>query len=105
MRWLRRYEILLPLKYNEGTPVEREKFQATWKELVQHFGGVTVETQVLKGFWRHEAVDYEDELLRVVVDAPDTPEAGAFFREWKETLKERFRQIDLWITSHAIEVV
>jgi hypothetical protein len=29
-----RYEILLPLKYNDGTPVELEKFQATRRELV-----------------------------------------------------------------------
>ena len=29
-----RYEILLPLKYNDGTPVEPEKFQATRRELV-----------------------------------------------------------------------
>ena len=32
---LERYEILLPLKYNDGTPIEPEKFQQTRKELVE----------------------------------------------------------------------
>jgi len=29
-----RYEILLPLNYNDGTPIEPEKFQETRRELV-----------------------------------------------------------------------
>ena len=35
-----RYEILLPLKYNDGTPVEPEKFQATRRKLVGQFGAM-----------------------------------------------------------------
>ena len=42
---LERYEILLPLKYNDGTPIEPEKFQQTRKELVEKFGAITVEPQ------------------------------------------------------------
>ena len=34
-----RYEILLPLNYNDGTPIEPEKFQETRRELVEQFGG------------------------------------------------------------------
>ena len=37
-----RYEILLPLKYNDGTAVEPEKFQATRRELVGQFGALTI---------------------------------------------------------------
>jgi len=40
-----RYEILLPLKYNDGTPVEPEKFQQTRRELVERFGALTMEVQ------------------------------------------------------------
>ena len=39
-----RYEILLPLKYNDGTAVEPEKFQATRRELVGQFGALTIVT-------------------------------------------------------------
>jgi hypothetical protein len=37
-----RYEILLPLKYNDGTAVEPETFQATRRELVGQLGALTI---------------------------------------------------------------
>ena len=33
-----RYAILLPLNYNDGTPIEPEKFQETRRELVGQLG-------------------------------------------------------------------
>jgi hypothetical protein len=59
----RRYEILLPTRYNDGTPVEPEK------------------------------------------DAESNAENRAFFREFKDRLKTRFRQIDLWIISYEIKIL
>ena len=35
-----RYEILLPLKYNEGEDIEAEKLLLSKQELVQAFGAV-----------------------------------------------------------------
>jgi hypothetical protein len=40
-RIVRRYEIYLPLLYNDGTPIEPEKFDYVERELVERFGGVT----------------------------------------------------------------
>jgi hypothetical protein len=36
---------------------------------------------------------------------PDLPEHRAFFREFKEKLKGRFRQLEIWITSHPLDVI
>ncbi len=44
-----RYEILLPLKYNDGSPIEAEKFQATRRELVAQFGALTMDTPPIAG--------------------------------------------------------
>ncbi len=30
MLLFKRYEVLLPVRYNDGTPVEDKKFQQTW---------------------------------------------------------------------------
>ena len=54
-----RYEILLPLKYNDGTAVEPEKFQATRRELVEQFGALTMDAPPVSGltrvgFFRHD---------------------------------------------------
>lgn len=53
---LKRYEILLPLLYNDG-------------------------------------------------DVPESENSETFFRQYKEVLKERFKQIDIWITSYEIDVI
>jgi hypothetical protein len=37
----KRYEILLPLTYNDGAEIEPEKFDQTAEELSDRFGGVT----------------------------------------------------------------
>ena len=47
-----RYEILLPLKYNDGTAVEPEKFQATRRELVEQFGALTMDAPPVSGLTR-----------------------------------------------------
>jgi hypothetical protein len=39
------------------------------------------------------------------VDVPDRPEHRVFFTEFKKTLKERFNQVDVWITSHPVDVI
>lgn len=48
---------------------------------------------------------YEEDNLRAFVDAQDTPENAAFFARFKETLKARFEQIDIWIVSYEIRLI
>ena len=99
----RRYEYLLPLQYNDGSPVPDEIFGDALLELRQRFGSVSSETQIIRGYWQHEGQLYRDELTRVFVDVADTPENSQFFLEFKERLKTQFRQIDIWMTTHPIE--
>jgi hypothetical protein len=56
----RRYEILLPLKHNDGRPVSDEALNQTREELVDQFEGVSVVPQSVLGIWVHEGVRYED---------------------------------------------
>jgi len=100
-----RYEILLPLKYNDGTPVEPEKFQETRRELVRRFGALTMDAPPISGLWVSGGREYQDELIRFVVDAEATPDTDEFFRDFKERLKERFRQVEIWITAHPIRLL
>jgi len=101
----RRFEILLPLRFNDGRHVPGELIADTLLELEQRFGAVSSESQAIQGLWRDQGQSYRDELTRLFVDAPDTPESTAFFREFKEKLKVRFQQIDIWMTTHPIEVI
>ncbi|HWG42498.1 MAG TPA: hypothetical protein VN688_06890 [Gemmataceae bacterium] len=77
----------------------------TLLELEQRFGAVSSETQIIRGLWHHQGQSYRDELVRVFVDVPDTAEIRQFFQQFKERLKTRFRQIDIWMTSYPIEIL
>jgi len=100
----KRFEILLPLNYNDGTLIEPEKFDQTAEELCDRFGGVTLDTVRITGTWKYGGARYRDELLRIRIDSPD-PQASDFLRSYKELLKERFQQIDIWITAHELEII
>jgi hypothetical protein len=104
-RLLRRYEILLPRSFNDGQPIPDEVLGETLLDLRGQFKAVSCESQFITGSWEFEEKFHADQLVRVFVDVPDSPENRRFFEEFKERLKERFRQIDIWMTSYIVEVI
>ena len=58
-----------------------------------------------RGYWRHEGEAYRDELVRIYLDVPDTPTNRDFFAQFKEQLKTRFNQIEIWMTTYSLEVM
>ena len=76
----------------------------TLVELRRKFGAVSSETQRIEGQWQHEGQVYRDELMRVFVDVENTEENRQFFREFRERVRTRFRQISIWMTSHPIDI-
>lgn len=101
----RRYEILLPLRSNDGQQLPETLFVDVVLELEKHFGAVSSETQVIRDRWHHEGTTIPDELVRLFVDVLDTLENRAFFVSYKERLKVSFGQLDIWITSHPLDVL
>ena len=101
---LRRFEILLPLYYNDGRLIERGKFLATNRELLNKFEALTTDSVEVSGTWKYRGTFYRDRLIRLTVDAPNPKEATRF-RIYKKMLKLRFEQKDIWITAHDVEVI
>ncbi len=50
-----RFEILLPLYYNDGRPVEPVKFTETDENLVGHFGATSTDSVVVRGRWAYQS--------------------------------------------------
>ncbi len=100
-----RYEILLPLLYNDGSAIEKEKYLTTNEELLDEFGATTSDSKRIVGRWIYQNELFEDRLLRIIVDVPITQNHEIFFKRYKEILKKRFKQIDIWITSYEINVI
>lgn len=104
---MRRYDIFLPITYNDGTAIEPEKFSQVENELLAMFGALTVNsmTAPFKGIWRFGGVEYRDDVLIFLILAPDDLNTEQFFKSHKETLKERFQQKDILITYEVIHRV
>jgi hypothetical protein len=77
----------------------------TLLELRQHFGAVSCETQTIQGVWEHQGKVYRDDLVRVFVDTPDKPANREFFVDFKNQMKTRFQQLDIWMTTYLVEVL
>src|SRR5688572_22451299 len=98
----RRYEILLPLQFNDGNNVPDEFVGDALLELRRRFGAASSETQIIRGQWEHGGQLYFDDSLRIFVDVADSADNLEFFKSFKQALKQRFQQLDIWITSHPI---
>jgi hypothetical protein len=85
--------------------VPDELIADTILELREKFGAVSCESQTIHGVWTHEAEVYRDELIRVFVDTQDTTPNRDFFQQFKVQLKQRFGQLDIWMTTYPIEVL
>ncbi len=99
---LRRYELLLPLVFNDGRAVPEKLLAATRHELRVRFGAISTETQAIRGE-EDDSAGVNDQMVRVFIDVPDTDENHKFFGKLKERLKRRFKQEEIWITTHLVE--
>jgi len=101
----RRFEMLLPLQFNDGQQVPNELIAYTLLDIRNRFGSVSSETQTIRGQWQHEGTLYRDDSVRVFVDVPDLPENLQFFIGFKEQLKSRFQQLEIWMTTYPLDVL
>ena len=102
-RW-RRFVVLLPVQFNDGRDVPPEWLAEAVLEIVDHFGAASYETQKLEGHWRHGGVLYRDNLVRVVVDVPESAKSRQWMKRFKARWKTRLEQLELWVVSYRIEV-
>ena len=101
----RRYEMLLPLKHNDGRPVSGELLEQTRELLIKRFKGLTFWPQSVRGMWLYKGARYEEEHALVIVDVADTKANRHFFIKLKAMLVRSFEQIQIYIVSYPVEVL
>jgi len=101
---MNKYEIYLPLKYNNGAAVEREKLKQIRQQLMATFGAITVSSlsAPFEGTWRFGGVEFVDDIIGIEVI---TKEELEFFKNFKRRLKRKLRQIEILITMPYIHVI
>jgi len=95
---------LLPLQFNDGNDIPAESLAEAVLEVVDQFGAASYETQRVEGQWRHGGVLYRDNLVRIVVDVPDTDDNRNWMKQFKDRWKAKLDQLELWVVSYHIEI-
>jgi hypothetical protein len=102
---VKEYDIFLPLRYNDGTPIELVKFRNLQGLLLSNFAGLTFFPQANQGFWKLGDVTYRDEIVIFRVLASDARRARSFLRKLKEDLKAGFAQEEILIVERDVDTL
>lgn len=102
-KW-RRFEVMLPRQFNDGTDVPPDWISNAILEIVGQFGAASHETQSIEGNWQSGGILYRDDLARLVVDVPDTKANRAWMKQFKAKWKQRLEQLEIWMVSYRIEI-
>jgi hypothetical protein len=104
----RRYEILLPAEFNDGRLVADACPQClpdSLAEVIDTFGAFTFRPDAAQGSWAMDDRRYTDRLSVLTVDVDDTDEHRAWIAHLKAHLLQRFEQLEIYVTSHPIDVI
>jgi len=104
---MKKYEIYLPLKYNDGREIDAEKIKLIREELIDVFGAVTVSSQSApyQGTWKYGGVDFIDDIIKIEIIAGDERRTERFLKRFKQRLKRLLKQIDILITAQEIRTI
>ncbi|MFL5241621.1 MAG: hypothetical protein ACJ8FY_05895 [Gemmataceae bacterium] len=100
----RRYEVLLPVRFNDGPDVPEELLGEAVNEIVKQFNAVTFYKEAAQGHWQHGDTLFRDDLALVVVDVPDTTTNRKWMKAFKARWKHRLEQLEIWMVSYSIEI-
>jgi len=100
----RRYEVLLPVRFNDGTDVPDELLAEAVNEIVEQFNAVAFYKEAALGHWRHDDTLFRDDLALLVVDVPDTQKNRKWLKAFKARWKDRLKQLEIWMVSYRIDI-
>jgi hypothetical protein len=100
-----RIEVITPRFYKNGKKIEANKFLETDKELRKRFKGCSMMPN-FKGTWiGNHGIVHRDRNTGFWVDVSNTKENLLFFKQYKNILKKRFKQEEIYIVGHEIYVI
>jgi hypothetical protein len=102
----RRYDLYLPLTFNDGRPVPDSRFDSVEQKLLKRFGGVTSQQRSfpLRGIWQGERRLYLDDVI--VITALDFRARGSsrYIGMLKQEMLRDFKQVEILITESSLWV-
>jgi hypothetical protein len=102
---VKEYDLFVPLRYNDGSPIEARKLQRLQARLLDFFDGLTFFPQPNEGFWKLGGVTYRDEIVVYRVLTDKVRSARRFLAELKTSLKREFQQEEILIIERDVETL
>ena len=102
---MKKYEIYLPLRYNEGRKIEPQKLKEIRQQLIDVFGALTASSRSapFQGTWRYKGVEFVDDIIWIQIITKE--DMNDFFKSFKRQLKRTLRQLDILITVQDIHMI
>jgi hypothetical protein len=102
----RRYDLYLPLTYNNGRPIPDALFDEVERRLLERFGGVTSQQREfpLRGIWLGQTQLFFDQVI--VMTTLDFRRHGSarFLAQLKKDLLRQFDQLEILLTETSLRV-
>jgi hypothetical protein len=102
----RRYDLYLPITFNDGRAIPEERFVSLEQKLLSRFGGVTSQQRdfPLRGMWQGHVLVFLDQVI--VMSVLDFRRGGSlrFIADLKRDLIREFVQIEILITEAPLRV-
>jgi len=97
-------EITIPLRYNDGSPIETERIDKVRKELVREFKGLSISAET-EGYWIKDNITFCDfnKIFTVVCD--DTIQNLNWLIGYKKWLMHTLDQHDIFIVISEVKTL
>jgi hypothetical protein len=95
----------VPLKCNDGTPIEAKTIERIGQRMLERFGGVTFFPQPNEGLWRMGEVTFRDQIVIFRVLSANVRDARRFFRKLKQELKTELEQEEIVVVEKDVETL
>lgn len=99
------FEVFIPLRYNDGTKIEKRKIRRIKRDLLAFFEGATFSPHAQEGYWKMGAVIYQDEIVIFRAVTSKVKLARRFLKKTKEWLKLELRQEDIFILEKDVRTL
>ncbi|HET6575505.1 MAG TPA: hypothetical protein VFG68_18020 [Fimbriiglobus sp.] len=105
-RTARRYDLYLPLTFNDARAIPVEQFEQVERRLLDRFGGVTSQQRdfPMRGIWQGGTQLYLDQVIVMTVLDFRRQGSARFIAGLKRDLLRQFDQLEILITESTLRV-
>jgi hypothetical protein len=98
-------EIFLPTRDNDGNRFARREYERVEDTLIQQFDGFTAHRQApAKGLWKSPTDEVSEDDM-VIYEVMTTEIDRIWWKEYRRRLESQFRQEQILVRSHSIEML